>query len=114
MLDGYIYSQNKTSATEVRTWECVERRNGKLCTAKLKTLNQIEVGRLSGGQTNATTDATFDPTLLHPMLRSFGHPVFSVTKPSNNVASSIQQNEHVHFVGCLLQHDLHVATGWPN
>ena len=47
---------------------------------------------LSGGQTDATFDATFDSTLLHPMLRSFGHPVFSVTTPSNNVASSIQQH----------------------
>ena len=35
-----------------------------------------------------------------------GHSVFSVTTPSSNVAPSIQQNEHVHFVGCLLQHDL--------
>ena len=33
---------------------------------------------LSGGKTNATFNATFDPTLLHPMLRSFGHPVFNV------------------------------------
>ena len=37
VLDGYIYSQNITSVTEVITWECVERRNEKLCTAKLKT-----------------------------------------------------------------------------
>ena len=31
--------------------------------------------------------------------------------------SSNQQNEHVHFVGCLLQHCYvvtNVATGWPN
>ena len=51
------------------------------------------------------------------MLRSFSHPVFSVTTPSNNVASSIQQNKHVHFVVCLLQHCCvvtNVATGWPN
>ena len=27
VLDGYIYSKNKTSATGVITWECVERRN---------------------------------------------------------------------------------------
>ena len=46
MLDGYIYSQNKTGVTGVITWECVERRNDKACIAKLKTLNQVEVCRL--------------------------------------------------------------------
>ena len=34
VFDGYIHSQNITSATGVRTWECVERRNEKLCTVK--------------------------------------------------------------------------------
>ena len=45
-LDGFVYSQNKISAAGVVSWECVERRNAKSCMAKLKTVNQVEVGRL--------------------------------------------------------------------
>ena len=46
VLDGFVYSQNKISAAGVVSWECVERRNAKSCMAKLKTVNQVEVGRL--------------------------------------------------------------------
>ena len=46
VLVGFVYSQNKISAAGVASWECVERRNAKSCMAKLKTVNQVEVGRL--------------------------------------------------------------------
>lgn len=52
VLDGYMYSKNKTSAAGVITWECVERRNENSCMAKLKTLNEVEVGRLHEHQHN--------------------------------------------------------------
>ena len=46
VMDRYIYSQQKTLAGGVISWECVERRNAKSCIAKIKTLNGNEVGRL--------------------------------------------------------------------
>ena len=45
VFDGFVYSQNKISAAGVVALECVERRNAKSCMAKLKTLNQVEIGR---------------------------------------------------------------------
>ena len=48
ILDGYAYSQNKVSVSGngLIHWECTERRNAKSCNAKLKTMGQVEVGRL--------------------------------------------------------------------
>ena len=61
----------------------------------------VGVGMLSRGQMNATFDPTFDPTLLHPMLRSFDHPVFSVTTPSNKLRqASNKMNMFILLVAC--------------
>ena len=46
ILDGYAYSQNKVLVSGLIHWECTERRNAKSRNAKLKTMNQVEVGRL--------------------------------------------------------------------
>lgn len=46
VLDGYVYSKHRLLANNVVSWECVNRRNAKSCMAKIKTMDDIEVGRL--------------------------------------------------------------------
>ena len=50
-----------------------------------------------------TFNTTFDATMLFSMLRSFGQDVGCDYNTIQHVATSVEQNEHVHFVCCVLQ-----------
>ena len=54
------------------------------------------------GQTNATLNAILDTTMLHSMLRPFGRDVIRGCNAMQHVATTMQQNEDVHFVASLL------------
>ena len=44
ILDGYLYNKQKALANNTISWECVERRNAKLCSARIKTRDGQLVG----------------------------------------------------------------------
>ena len=53
ILDGYLFSNQRTNNDNSITWECVERRNGGLCAARVKTLIDQVIARLNHPHTHA-------------------------------------------------------------
>ena len=47
ILDGYLFNKQKTSATNVVTWDCVERRKLHNCNVRVKSLDDEIVARLN-------------------------------------------------------------------
>ena len=46
-LNGYIFNKQKLLANNTISWECTERRNARLCMARIKTVDDQVVGRLN-------------------------------------------------------------------
>ena len=57
-LNGYIYNKQKLLANNTISWECTERRNARLCMARIKTVDDQVVGRLNQHTSTATRSIT--------------------------------------------------------